>query len=183
MREYYDVLKLVLGFLNDEHIPYMAVGAISVAIWGSPRTSQDIDIIIVIKEEDITRFARFCKKHHLSADEEEIKDALNEKSHVTVFDEESVYRLDVKGVYDELDRITFARRTKVHFRDFDLWVNTPEDSILAKLVYGSPQDLDDAKTMLLRQEGKLDLAYLKTQAQRFKVLQSLTVLMRELRTR
>ncbi len=170
MRDFYDVVKLTVGFLNGNKIPYMVVGAVSVAVWGAPRTSQDIDIIIHLKDDDIKKFADFCKNNKLSVDEEEIKQAFEERSHFTVFDDESTYRLDLKGIYNDFDRISFSRRRKVEFRDFVLWINSPEDCILAKLLFGSLQDLNDAKTILLRQKGKLDMRYVKEQARHFKLL-------------
>ena len=142
-------------------------------------SSQDIDLLIYLKDEDIGKMAEFCRKNKLAADEEEIKGAFRAKSHVTIFDDESSYRLDIKGVYDELDKLTFSRRKKVNFRDLVLFVNTPEDSILAKLVYGSQQDLNDAKTMLLRQKGKLDMGYLKKEAKHFHVSGALSVLLKK----
>ncbi len=176
MRDFYSIIKLTVNFLNKNNIPYMVVGAVSVAIWGSPRTSQDIDFLIILKEENIKKFLEFCNKTGLSADEDEIKQALKEKSHVTIFDNESVYRLNIKGIYDELDKITFSRRKKVKFRNLNIWVNTPEDSILAKLVYGSPQDLNDAKSIFLRQKEGIDINYLKKQAKYFKVIDLLNSL-------
>jgi len=41
MREFYEIAKLVVGFLNKNKLPYMVVGAFSLAIFGAPRTSQD----------------------------------------------------------------------------------------------------------------------------------------------
>ena len=53
-----------------------------------------------------------------------------------------------------------------------------EDTILAKRVYGSYQDIDDAKSILLRQGKRLDMDYLKKQAKHFDVLGALDSLTR-----
>ena len=131
------------------------------------------DLIIILKDDDIKKFSAFCKKNKLDADEYEIKKAFKERSHVTIFDIDSTYRIDIKGVYSELDKITFSRRKKIKFRDFEMWVNTAEDAILAKLVYGGYQDINDVKSIILRRGKKIDFDYLKKQAKHFGVLELL----------
>lgn len=181
MRKYGDVLRVVIEFLNKNKIPYMVVGAVSIAIYGQPRTSEDIDLLIKL-EGSIKKFVGFLKKNDFSVSAADIKKALNEKSHFTVFDRLSVYRLDVKGIYTQFDRESFARRRKNLIHGMELWVNSPEDAILSKLSFGSEQDLMDARSIFLLQK-KLDMRYLAQSATRMGVYDKLKNLLKEIEKR
>ena len=169
-RDVFDILKLITGYLNNGDIPYMIVGGITLAYHGLPRTTEDIDILIFLERSKIKDFIKFLKANDFEVDEEDIESAFSEESHFTIFDDRSVFRIDVKGVYDDLDKDSFSRRKKIKFRNLRFYVNTAEDAIVAKLVFGSPRDLDDAKGIFERQKGNLDLNYLKKQCRKFNIL-------------
>jgi len=176
-RDIFDILKLVTIYLNKEKIPYMIVGGITLAYHGTPRTTEDIDILIYLTENKIKKFTDFMEKNDFIIDEEDIKTALKEKSHSTILDKKSIFRLDIKGIYDKLDRDSFARRKKIHFRNLDFYVNTAEDAIIAKLIFGSFRDIEDAKGILSRQKDKLDLDYIKERCREHKILDKLKEIM------
>ena len=161
MRKYGEIVRLVTGFLNRAKIPYVIVGAVSVSAWGNPRTSRDIDLMIILDSRTIKRFVDFLLRNKFHVELEDIRAALKEKTHFTVFDEKSLYTLDVKGLYTEFDRNTFKRKKKVKLYGRYIWVCSPEDLILSKLMFGSEQDLNDAKSVMVRQAGRLDKVYLE----------------------
>src|SRR3989344_9096813 len=111
-RDVFDILKLITGYLNNGDIPYMIVGGITLAYHGLPRTTEDIDILIFLEEHKIKKFADFMEKNDFLIDEEEIKTALKEKSHFSVFDNRSIFRIDIKGVYDDFGREFFFLKKK-----------------------------------------------------------------------
>lgn len=181
MREYGKIVELVSAFLNKNKIPYVIVGSVSVAAWGSPRTSYDVDIMIML-EGNIKKFVNFLKKSNFSTTVEDVKAALKERSHFTVFDNLSVFRLDVKGIYTDFDRKTLERRRKVKLFNRYVWVCSPEDLILVKLDFGSEKDLNDAEGVLVRQK-KLDMNYLQKGAKDLGVYGRLKKLMKETKER
>lgn len=172
-RDIFEILELVTEFLNKEKIPYMIVGGITLAYHGLPRTTEDIDILILLQEKKIKEFVDFMTKNDFLIDEEDIKDAFREKSHFTIVDTKSIYRLDIKGIYNELDKDSFRRRIKINFNNLTFYVNTSEDAIIAKLIFGSPKDLEDAKQIFLRKKNKLDINYIKEKCKEYKVLDRL----------
>jgi hypothetical protein len=42
----FELLIKTISFLNDEKIPYMLVGSFVSSIYGEPRTTQDVDLVI-----------------------------------------------------------------------------------------------------------------------------------------
>lgn len=179
MRTYRQILKLVADFLNKNNIPYMVVGAVSTSIYGEPRTSADIDIVVKL-EGNVGQFVKFLRDDDFSISTDDIREALKEKSHFTVFDNKSVYRLDIKGVYTELDKQSFGRRVKKRIDDLEIWMNSAEDAVLFKLMFGSEQDLNDARSILLRQKN-LDMDYLNKKSKELKVDDKLSKLLKEIK--
>ncbi|MDO8727214.1 MAG: hypothetical protein Q7J35_14185 [Candidatus Methanoperedens sp.] len=55
MRKFNEIIELTADYLNSEKIPYMFVGAIAVGYYGIPRTTQDVDIVVVIHKDGCKR--------------------------------------------------------------------------------------------------------------------------------
>jgi len=156
-----EILSLVCGFLEDASIDYVLVGGLAVNFYGLPRTTMDIDIILQIEEGEILKLIEFLKRNDFFANAEDLKNALKEKSHFTVQDKKSMIRLDLKGIYSEMDRRTLERRRSFEYRGTKIYIASAEDTIANKLVFGGEQDLKDAEGILIRQAGKLDMEYLE----------------------
>lgn len=181
MRSYEEIIKIITSFLNKHNIPYMVVGATAVSIYGNPRTSMDIDFLIVLGDK-IKDFVNFLKENNFDADIKDIKIAFKEKSHSTIFDNLSVFRLDIKGVYTQFDKESLERRRVIKVKNTKINLCSPEDLILCKLDFGSEQDLNDARSILLRQKN-LDLNYLKKKSKKMKIFDKLKNLLEEIKQR
>ncbi|MCG2735659.1 MAG: hypothetical protein L6282_04625, partial [Candidatus Methanoperedenaceae archaeon] len=96
-----------------------------------------------------------------------------ERSHCTVEDKETMFRLDIKGVYGEMDERALRNKRKVEINDIAIWIATPEDTIANKLVFAREQDIKDALGIYVRQYETLDMNYLENTAKRIGVLQGL----------
>jgi len=164
MRRFDEVIKAAVSVLEKEKIQYMLVGAVAVSFYGVPRTSEDVDLVVVLPPESIPRFVKLLSDKGFSVSDGDVLGALREKSHFTVFDRESLFRLDVKGVYTKFDESSLSRRKRVKALGVQMWLCSPEDCILSKLEYGSPKDLSDAQSIIQRQGARLDKRYLTKEA-------------------
>jgi len=88
-----------------------------------------------------------------------MKAALKEKSHCSVLDKKSPFRLDIKGIYNDLDRIMLKRRVSFDYHGINIWIWSSEDAIALKLLANSEQDIKDAKSIYVRQLPTLDVDY------------------------
>ncbi len=156
-----DILEIVCGFLNRKGIDYVIVGGVVVLFHGIPRTTMDVDIVLQTEGLDVAGFVGFLKKNDFYASIDDMRDAFQEKSHCTVQDKQSMIRLDIQGMYNEMDHRTFMRRTDFVHKGTKIFIASPEDTIANKLVFGSEQDLKDAEGIYIRQMGKLDMKYLE----------------------
>lgn len=80
-------------------------------------------------------------------------------------------------VLTEMDERTLRNKRKFDLNDIAIWIASPEDTIVNKLVFAREQDIKDALGILVRQYDSLDIVYLEKTAKNIGVYESL----RELR--
>jgi hypothetical protein len=162
--EFETALTQVAGILNRLNLPYMLTGAVAVTYYGEPRTTHDIDIVILISVADIAHI-KGALEPTFSVDETSIKAALREGSAFNAIHEETGLKVDfwmLKG--GEYDRVAFERRLPAKLLGVDLYLPAPEDVIITKLVWHRLSDVDkhyfDARGVAAVQRGRLDIEYI-----------------------
>ncbi|MEW5937648.1 MAG: hypothetical protein AB1665_07510, partial [Candidatus Thermoplasmatota archaeon] len=115
MRSMEEMLKLACTYLNERGVEYVVVGGIAVIAYGEPRTTADADILIQMGIGGMRDFAKYLDANGFFSDPNDIEDAMRERTHFSAVDRESLFRLDIKGVYGEMDRRTMARRKPKDF--------------------------------------------------------------------
>lgn len=160
MRRIKTILVKVAEHLNKENIDYAVVGGLGVFFYGTPRSTMDIDFLMKVNKKDIKDIVNFLRDNDFFASEEDFKMALNEKSHCSMIDKKSSLRLDIKGVYNTMDKKTLENKRKITLQGTKIYIASPEDLIVNKLLFGSEQDIKDAKSIMIRQEN-LDENYIK----------------------
>lgn len=161
MRKVEDILKLVCNFLNENKINYAVVGGFAVIFHGNPRTTMDIDYVIQLAEKDIPKLIKFLKENSFHASEDDMRAALREKSHCTIEDKETMFRLDIKGVYNEMDERVLMNKMKIMLDEAAVYIASPEDTIANKLFFAREQDIKDALGIYVRQHEHLNMEYLE----------------------
>ncbi|MFQ6129083.1 MAG: DUF6036 family nucleotidyltransferase [Thermoplasmata archaeon] len=169
MRTMEDTVRAAVSAMEEAGVQYVVVGGIATAAWGTVRTTMDVDVIVSLAEDEIEGFVSVLTKHGFRVNRDDIEAALEEKSHFTAMDPESGYHLDLKGSYSRHDASTLGRRREVLLDDLRVCVASPEDLLAMKLLMGSDRDLADAKAILIRQAGKLDMEYLEDLCRRLGV--------------
>jgi len=160
-----DFIQTTISCLEESRIKYVLVGGVAALIYGRPRTTLDVDIVIDSANiEDVKRLETTLKAYGFSLRDNEIAEALGEKSNCSVFLKDCIYRIDIQGTYSPLDSRCLNNRLLMKIYEQDTYIQKAEDLIVAKLVYRSPQDYEDVHAILLRQKEKLDYNYLRSVA-------------------
>jgi hypothetical protein len=181
MSEFSDFFKLLVRVLENSGINYVIVGGLISIYYGRPRLTQDIDVIVEATEKELERLATLFKKENFEVEEREfIENVLNLNSHYTIFhDNFPILHADIKGVYNELDKEVIANKLRMEIFNTWAWVESLEDIIVAKLVYGSQQDYEDAFAVVVAQGDKIDMEVLVNKARKFNVLDKLEQILKE----
>lgn len=158
-----DLVELATAFaraVKDAGGRCLFVGALAVSVWGAPRTSQDADVLLLIEEERFPVLVRSLKKHGLETSAFDLADGLRTRSPLTVWAAEGRdLWVDVKMAVSESERSQVLRGVPVH----GVPVSTVEDTIAYKILFGSPKDIEDVRSIVLRSGDRVEESVLRSQ--------------------
>jgi hypothetical protein len=163
MLEELEVLKDVAGKLNDARIPYMISGSVAMNFYAQPRMTRDIDIVIVLKENDVKRFVSLFE-NDFYIEEEAVKVEVARRGMFNFIHNQYIVKIDFilrkEGVFDDT---AFERRRLIKIDSVEMPIISPEDLILYKLIWAgdslSEMQIKDVRNILDMVEG-LDVGYL-----------------------
>jgi predicted nucleotidyltransferase len=157
----------VLKILEKLHIPYMISGSVGSMLYGEPRMTNDIDIVVELKEEKIEDFLnQLDEMQYYFPSLEFVKDSVKRKSQFNIIHLESGSKVDIiikKST--EFAEIEFSRKRQVAFTEnFDAFTASPEDIIISKMAFyhlsGSEKHIKDIASMLIISSDEIDHEYL-----------------------
>lgn len=163
MTDQFSILTLVAGRLETAGIPYMLTGSVAAGYYAQPRMTRDIDLVIEVVPSDAGRVAAaFTPEFAVSLDA--IRAAIARQGLFNLIHVEAVTKVDFVVRKDEPYRLEeFRRRRLVEIGGHPLWIVSPEDLVLSKLVWAKPSrselQLRDVRQLLASVEA-LDMAYL-----------------------
>ncbi len=148
MLDLYEELKTLVSRLNTAKVEYAVCGGLALAVYGIPRATVDIDIMVQrAKLEEVHNLVRelgyIMKARPMTFAQEAI-----EIHRVSKIDPESgdLFSLDFLLVTSEIDSVWRSRR-EVEWEDGKLWLVSREGLITLKSLRGSGQDLDDIQRL------------------------------------
>jgi predicted nucleotidyltransferase len=157
-----DVLRRIVERLDAARIPFMLTGSFVNAVYGSPRATQGIDLVIDPDENRLREFVRALSPAEYYADEEAAMEALRLESMFNVVDLATGWKVDLiirKARAFSIDE--FARRRRIELDGVSLAVATAEDTIIAKLEWaqrgGSVRQLEDVASIVRLRGAELDV--------------------------
>lgn len=167
----------VANILNSLDIPYLVGGSVASGIWGEVRATQDIDLVASVQTEKVSQLVQvLIPRFYVS--EDAVLDAISNKQSFNLIDNESLGKIDIFILKDELfNQTEFGRRAPVVVRppDQTLFLATAEDMILQKLSWYhqggqvSSQQWRDVLGVIKLQGEQLDFDYLTKWAQELKL--------------
>ncbi|MBI3017728.1 MAG: nucleotidyl transferase AbiEii/AbiGii toxin family protein [Deltaproteobacteria bacterium] len=164
----------VCSTLNQLQVPYMLIGGLAVALWATPRATVDLDFVISLREEDFSKFKSaleatkldFISPHLFKLKKITIvRFCLCKKAHELIM-------VDLILAENEFLKNAIQRRQSFPLLKENVYVVTPEDLILLKLLSLRPQDVVDIQNVILHQK-KLDKGYLMMWAKKLKLVSHL----------
>lgn len=171
------LLASVVKVLNKLKIPYIVTGGIAVLIWGRPRFTADIDIVVELQPEGVNSLANSLKK--ISSlpyiNQEDMINALKHYSEFNFIDGTTGIKVDfwILKENDKFDLSRFKRAVVFKVSGEKIKFTAPEDLMLIKLKWYkeslSDKQLEDVKSILKISEDKIDFRYLKHWAKKLGV--------------
>jgi predicted nucleotidyltransferase len=164
MSEEIELLKIVAARLDSEGIEYMMTGSMAMALYALPRMTRDIDIIIQISMQDISRIISLFE-NDFYIEKANVLEAIRSNGMFNIIHNESVIKVDfIIRKQEEYRLEEFSRRTVIVIDGVKISVVTPEDLLLSKLVWAkhSESELQQRDVRLLLQSSSgLDVGYIR----------------------
>ncbi len=165
-------LRILTDYFHQKDISYVCVGGISVIITGRPRITMDLDIIVDHSSIDPVNFAEFLQDKGFSAFPSDFEN-LREKLHANVYLNNSMFRIDMKGIHDEKDELAIEMAIDAEYNGIPIKISHPLTTIAYKLHFGSEQDYEDALAVFVRNREMIDIQKLKMICKKLGVEQTL----------
>lgn len=164
-------LQRLLELFERNHISYMIIGGYALPFYGRIRTTIDIDLAVAI--ENSKQFNELLQLLRSIDFEPTISSPSNPL--ILVLDKKEKIEIELWLKPDGIvfDSETLRRRRKAQLdANTPAWIISPEDFVVNKLARPDrgATDEQDVKSVLVRQEGKLDNAYLTKRAEQANVL-------------
>lgn len=143
-----DQLASVVRALDAAGIEYGLVGGLAVAVWGAPRATQDIDLLVRPEAVDAIMAAVEPLGFRFRALPMTFKDGMR-LQRVTKIDAGAALTLDLILVDENLEP-AWASRKRLEMIDMDgtpIWVISREALIQMKAAAGRPQDALDIQNL------------------------------------
>jgi len=158
--------------LNHVNIEYMVTGSVASILYGEPRMTHDIDLVIKLSENDASGLSKVFPEDEFYCPPADV--ILSEVSrevrgHFNIIHHRTGLKADLYPVgTDPLHRWAMGKRWRIDFDDDEICVAPPEYVIIRKLDYyregGSEKHLADIKKMLKYSHDIIDLSVLKAKA-------------------
>ena len=161
--------------LNSLGLSYMVTGSVAGMIYGEPRVTHDVDLVLQLGVERIDEFVElfgpsefYCPPREVIATEitREVR------GHFNLIHQETGFKADIYPVgRDELHKWAMAKRRKIRVEETDVWLAPPEYVIIRKLQYyeegGSEKHLRDIRRMLELSSDVIDMDQLNQMVGRY----------------
>ncbi|MEK7407928.1 MAG: DUF6036 family nucleotidyltransferase [Acidobacteriota bacterium] len=149
----------VTAVLDSLSIAHMLVGGLAVAVWGEPRATLDVDMVVWVEPEDLERsIARLCERlRALPTDPV----GFARETRVLPVQTSPGVRADLIFARFPYERQAIGRASTKEIAGKAIRVAAIEDLILMKLTSERERDAEDARRLLRRFSQSVDRAYLE----------------------
>lgn len=169
-----DLIPLFVAPLNAAELTYMVTGSVAATIYGEPRLTNDIDLVVVLSFEDVARLARAFDPAEFYVPPAEIMEIEARRlahGHFNLIHTATSLKADVfPAGADPLHRWALARRKEIRVGADTVWVAPPEYVIIRKLEYlrdgGSDKHARDIRAMLRELGNQIDSGAVLTEVER-----------------
>ncbi len=158
-------LALIIDAFDRNGVEHMLAGSFASSVHGLPRTTNDIDLVVNSTVAAMRAACSRLDRDRFLIDDHDLERALRQRDMSNILDMSTGWKIDVIVLKDRpFSASEFARRVRSRVLDVDLWVATPEDTVLAKLEWayrgGSDRQVADASNVLTAQRDNVDWTYL-----------------------
>ena len=152
------ISRIAIEFQTSK-VPYMIIGGQAVLLYGEPRLTRDIDITLGLTPDKLSEILIIVKKLSLRILPENIEKFVRETMVLPCLQEKTGIRVDFIFSFTPYERKAIERARKIKMGKAQVSFASPEDVIIHKIFANRPRDIEDVKSILIRNES-LDFIYI-----------------------
>ena len=159
-------LARLIEALDRTGVPHMLAGSFASSLHGSPRATQDIDLVIDPTLESLTQLLAVLVSDDVYLDPEIARDEFRRRSQFNVVDLKTGWKADL--IFRKARPFSvseFERRAPSIVLGVEIFVASAEDTVLAKLEWAklgeSERQLRDVRGILDVKGSSLDRGYIE----------------------
>jgi hypothetical protein len=161
-----EVFRKVIEKLSRAEIAYMLSGSFASANYGSPRSTQDIDLVISATPAQLRTFVQSLPSDQYYVDLDAALEAHRRQSMFNLIDLATGWKIDLMLLKSRsFSQEEFRRRQQITLHELAIFVATAEDVVISKLEWAklgqSKRHVDDVAGILKLRWESLDLSYLE----------------------
>jgi predicted nucleotidyltransferase len=178
------VVGRALHALQAAEVPYMLVGSFASAFHGSPRTTQDIDVVIAPTLGSLQKLIKQFPEDEYYVSRDAALQAYGAETLFNVVDFRTGWKIDfIICKSREYNVQEFARRQEAELLGARLYVASAEDVVLSKLEWAkqteSERQIRDVAGILWTKGDSLDREYLRRWIQPLNISEQLVKALNE----
>jgi predicted nucleotidyltransferase len=173
MKSVTETLHTLVLLLDQLSIEYAVMGGFAVRAHGVPRPTYDIDLAIVVDRDQFPALFKKLREYEFEIPEVYEKGWVDQLRELPLLKlrrcvrhenlDVDLFLVETRFLYDVM-----SRRTKLDTEGRSLWVVSPEDLVLFKLLANRPRDWGDIADVFFIQ-GWLDTDYMRSWAKKLGV--------------
>lgn len=171
--DFQKLLLKVVKIFERLKIVYCITGGYAVSVWGRPRATFDLDVIVKLSLEKLPALSKALRSLSEAGylDDESARLAIENQNEFNFIHPESGFKIDFWPVKnDSVGLAELKRRRPKKISKQTVYFISPEDLILSKLLWykesSSTRHLEDIETVLEIYGKAIDFKYLKSRAAR-----------------
>jgi hypothetical protein len=161
-----ELLRYVVEILEEQEITYLLVGSLASGVYGEPRLTHDIDVVVELRPDQVARLCQAFPAPDYYVSQQAAREAVAGGGQFNVIHPASGNKIDFMiARQDAWGRSQVSRRRREQILpNRPGYTAAPEDVILGKLWYyhegGSEKHLRDIAAMLQVSGGEIDKEYI-----------------------
>jgi predicted nucleotidyltransferase len=155
-----EILSKIGASLKKHNIPYMIIGGQAVLLYGEPRLTRDIDITLGVDTGYVDELLTVVRELSLKPIPENIKLFVQQTMVLPALEETTGIRVDFIFSFTTYEIEAIKRVRKITIMGREVCFASPEDVIIHKIFAGRPRDIEDVKSIILKNPD-IDTKYIR----------------------
>jgi predicted nucleotidyltransferase len=145
-----ELLEKIAGELSAQKIPYMIIGGQAILLYGEPRLTKDIDVTLGLGTEGLDRVMQSVQNLKFKIIVPDAEEFVQDTMVLPTLHDKSGIRVDFIFSFSayEHQAIKKAKRVKIGTQDVNF--ASLEDVIIHKIIAGRARDLEDIRSVILK---------------------------------